>query len=60
VIYISGEGFDPEHRVPGSVFVAKPPDAQQMTVVGQSRANSAFAFESALTSTSDISLHRTR
>jgi hypothetical protein len=24
VIYISGEGFDPEHRVPGSGFVAKP------------------------------------
>ena len=24
MIYISGEGFDPEHCVPGSVFVAKP------------------------------------
>jgi hypothetical protein len=24
VIYISGELINPEHRVPGSVFVAKP------------------------------------
>ena len=31
-----------------------------MSPLGQSRQNSAFAFESALTSTSDVSLHRTK
>ena len=34
-------------------------DHRPMSLLGQSIPNSAFAFELALTSTSDISLHRT-